>query len=164
MFLSRFVVFALAGLASLSPLSALAGDLSLVASLSAQHIDDHNDPALVERNPGIGLEYAWQTADRLHPVAFAGGFRDSNGHPSRYAGIGASYHQPLVLGFYADATLGAMAMDRRMEDGRQVLPAVLPRLSLGWGPARLDATYLPKVRDDMYAAVFYQLSWRVARF
>ena len=134
---------------------------SLLLNGKAIHLEKPLGTHYNEENWGAGVQYDFSKPDsRWIPFLTASGFKDSNKHPSYYAGGGMMRRYAFGSdqnSWHVDAGLVAFAMIRRgYQHGNPFLGA-LPVISFGTDRVSLNVTYIPKVDPKMIPLLFLQM-------
>jgi hypothetical protein len=135
---------------------ARAGELNLLINGRAIHLNPPAGKNLNERNWGLGIQYDWTSHGGWVPFATASGFRDSNRHPSYYAG-GGVLRRWEVRGLHADVGIVGFVMTRKDFKDDRPFPGLLPALSVGTQRVAVNMTYIPKVHPKAVPLWFFQL-------
>jgi hypothetical protein len=131
----------------------LRGNLSVHLYSFSHHTDQEGvkrDGLDNEVNTGVGLNYAFHTDARGVGFVEAGYYRDSGENRAMLAGIGYQYQ--LGKRWRLGGALMGVQSDTYYEGRFFVAP--LPILTFDFGPVKLNATYIPSIKDYNKYAVF----------
>lgn len=108
-----------------------------------------------ERNVGFGLQLTTTKGHRVQRYV-AGGLTNSVGDRTLYAG-GEIAHRFGRRSLHLDVGIFAGVLTYP-SSGRDVLPALLPVLTIGTETAAIHVVYIPPVGDKVVAAALFQLA------
>lgn len=145
--------------------AANADELQFIISGITYHIGEDRD--LNETNYGFGLQYDFEPNQRWIPLVNFASFKDSNEQTSKYLGVGLKRRfilTPGPHGFKFETGAAALAMTRQTyRDGKPFLGA-LPFVSISNNWGGINATYVPKMKDEMQAFWYFQFSLKMATY
>jgi hypothetical protein len=103
-----------------------------------------------EVNAGLGLNYEFLNDSTGSAHVMAGSYRDSGRNWAKFAGPGYQFK----LGQHWRAGGSLLVVDSRTYNHGRTFLAPIPMLSYDFGPAKVNAVYIPKVSDVSDFAVF----------
>lgn len=104
-----------------------------------------------ERNFGLGLGYKLHSDARGQTNVEAGFYKDSGSNWAKFAGVGYQFKLGDHWGLGADL----LAIQSQTYNYGRAFIAPVPRLTYDFGPAKINATYVPKVMAFNQFDVFF---------
>ncbi len=145
-------------LTQLANLQVNADELLVIISGKTIHMGSND---LNENNYGLGLQYEFDANRRWIPLISLASLKDSNNNTSRY--IGAGIKRRFNLGSSSkrinfDVGVAGLAMTRPDYNDDKPFLGAIPFVSISndWGG--VNATYVPRIEDDMLAFWYFQFS------